>query len=81
MASITVRNIEDNLKTRLRVRAASNHRSMEEEARHILRSALAEEQTGNLADLASEIFGSEHGVELEPHPRVKPRKAPDFSAP
>jgi len=80
MASITVRNIEDSLKVRLRVRAASNGRSMEEEARHILRDALAEEQPGNLADLASEIFGPEHGFELERHPRVRPRRPPDFGA-
>ncbi len=33
MASITVRNLEDGLKHRLRIRAAENGRSMEEEAR------------------------------------------------
>ena len=31
MASITVRNLEDGLKHRLRIRAAENGRSMEEE--------------------------------------------------
>ena len=38
MASITVRNLEDGLKHRLRIRAAENGRSMEEEARDILRN-------------------------------------------
>ena len=37
MASITIRDIDERLKTRLRVRAAHNGRSMEEEARDILR--------------------------------------------
>lgn len=41
MASITIRNLDDDLKARLRVRAAAQGRSMEEEAREILRSALA----------------------------------------
>ena len=40
MASITIRNLDDNVKTRLRVRAADNGRSMEEEARLILRDAV-----------------------------------------
>ena len=39
MASITIRNLDDNVKTRLRVRAAEHHRSMEEEVRIILRDA------------------------------------------
>ena len=43
MASITVRKIEDELKQRLRVRAAEHGHSMEEEARSILRSALGED--------------------------------------
>ncbi len=43
MASITVRNLDDGLKRRLRVRAAENGRSMEQEARDILRAALDED--------------------------------------
>ena len=43
MASITVRNLDDDLKRRLRIRAAENGRSMEQEAREILWSALAVE--------------------------------------
>ncbi len=39
MASITIRNLEDDLKRRLRLRAAEHGRSMEEEAREILRQA------------------------------------------
>ena len=39
MASITIRNLDDDIKQRLRVRAAEHGRSMEEEAREILREA------------------------------------------
>jgi len=50
MASITIRNLEDDIKQRLRVRAALHGRSMEEEARDILRRVLAEaEPPRNLA--------------------------------
>lgn len=44
MASITIRNLEEDLRSRLRVCAARHGRSMEEEARHILRSALAQKK-------------------------------------
>ena len=40
MASITIRNLEDDIKQRLRVRAAEHGRSMEEEARDILRRVM-----------------------------------------
>ena len=39
MASITIRQLDEELKRRLRLRAARNGRSMEDEARTILRSA------------------------------------------
>ena len=50
MASITIRNLDDDVKTLLRVRAARNGRSMEEEVRLILREAV-DRKTGpeNLA--------------------------------
>jgi phosphopantothenoylcysteine decarboxylase / phosphopantothenate---cysteine ligase len=41
MASITIRQLDDDLKKRLRLRAARNSRSMEDEARTILRAAAA----------------------------------------
>lgn len=43
MASITIRNLDDQVKQRLRVRAALNGRSMEEEARDILRQVVSED--------------------------------------
>ncbi len=51
MASLTICNLDDPLKTRLRVRAATHGWSMEQEARTILRAALNAEppRPGNLA--------------------------------
>ena len=44
MATLTIRNLEDSIKKALRIRAAVNDRSMEEEARIILRTALKYKQ-------------------------------------
>ncbi|MFN4102179.1 MAG: FitA-like ribbon-helix-helix domain-containing protein, partial [Pararhodobacter sp.] len=40
MASITIRKLDDRVKEALRLRAARNGRSMEEEARELLEAAL-----------------------------------------
>ena len=80
MASITVRNLEDGLKRRLRIRAAENGRSMEEEARDILRTALYHQPPAQ-EDLASAIrarFAPLGGVELDIPPRSPMRKPPRF---
>ena len=80
MASITVRNLDDDVKTRLRVRAASNGRSMEEEVRVILREAVSQEaELDNLASFIRECFAPFGGVELELPPRKPMRDPPDFS--
>lgn len=42
MPTLTIRDLDDALKLKLRLRAASQNRSMEEEARQILRAALVE---------------------------------------
>jgi plasmid stability protein len=80
MASLTIRNLDDALKTRLRIRAAERGRSMEEEARHILRRTLfgEEEPATNLAVLAQELFGPEHGVDLDLPERGPARGIPSF---
>ena len=66
MASIIIRNLDEQTKTRLRVRAAHGKRSMEDEARHILRAALAEEAgvRQNLARSIQSRFQALGGVEL-----------------
>ena len=53
MASITIRNLDDDIKQRLRVRAAEHGRSMEEEARDILRRVMSE--SASPRDLAAAI--------------------------
>lgn len=81
MTSITIRNLDDVLKRRLRVRAAEHNRSMEEEARDILRCALSQEPEpgDNLADGIRRIIEPLGGVELPPFPRGPLREPPDFS--
>ena len=79
MASITIRNLDDDVKTRLRVRAAENGRSMEEEARVILRDAVGRKPgSQNLASLIRARFGPLGGVELELPPREPAREPPRF---
>jgi len=80
MASLTIRNLEDPLKARLRVRAAVNGRSMEEEARTILRAALdrAPPRSENLAEAIRACFKRSGGADLEPLPREPIREPPTF---
>ncbi len=80
MASITVRKLDDEVKTRLRLRAAANGRSMEEEARTILRSAVQQEDppAQGLGTMIHELFKPFGGVELELPPREPMRDPPTF---
>ena len=80
MPSITVRNLDEDLKRRLRIRAAENGRSMEHEAREILRAALVEEQgpAKGLGTAIHERFKAFGGVELELPPRGPMREPPKF---
>jgi antitoxin FitA len=80
MASITIRSIEDALKSRLRIQAAFHGRSMEDEARGILRSALNREpaRPGNLAASIRARFSRFGGVELPVVPREPMREPPSF---
>ena len=77
MASITIRKLDEQTKARLRVRAAHHQRSMEDEARNILRAALAQETAtpGNLAEAIRRRFEPLGGVEL-PLPVREPMRAP-----
>ncbi len=79
MASITIRNLDEDVKTRLRIRAAENGRSMEEEARVILRDAVGSNPgSQNLASLIRARFGPMGGVDLELPPRELAREPPRF---
>ncbi len=71
MASITIRKLEEATKRKLKVRAAIHGRSMEQEAREILNSALKiiPEKRVNLAEAIRRRFEPIGGVTLEPFPR------------
>ena len=81
MASITIRNLDDGLKTRLRVRAAEHHRSMEEEVRIILRDTVDGGRAAprDLAKFTRECFEPLGGVDLELPLRGPMPEPPDFS--
>lgn len=82
MASITIRNVEDELKRRLKVRAAVHRRSMEAEARDILQDALGllppAVAPGNLYEAIRAIVEPLGGIELESFPREPVRQPPRF---
>lgn len=78
VASITIRNLDEQTKARLRVRAAHRNRSMEEEARNILRAALADDAVTprNLAEAIRRRFRPIGGVKLRLAPREPMREPP-----
>jgi antitoxin FitA len=76
MAILTIRNVEAAVKERLRVRAARHGRSMEAEARSILREAVASERDETEPNLAEAIrrrfapLGGADDIELPPREDV-----------
>ena len=76
MTTLTIRNLDEHTKTQLRIQAARHGRSMEEEARTILRSALeARQPVAGGTGLGSRIhahFARLGGVELELPERSAP---------
>ena len=63
MASLSIRKLEEETLSRLRIRAAKHGVSMEEEVRRILNNAVS--APDHPGDLAIRIFGPEHGVDLQ----------------
>lgn len=80
MATLTIRDLDPSVKSKLRIRAAQHGRSMEEEARNILRTALAEIPTEpeNLYEAIRRVVEPLGGFELELPPRDKMREPPTF---
>lgn len=79
MASITIRNLDDRLKRRLRIRAAEHGRSMEEEAREILRNVVGgDAHPANLAVAIRARVAEFGGDDLEIAPRQSMRDAPEL---
>ena len=80
MASITIRNLDDDMKRRLRVRAAKNGRSMEAEAREILLVALASPGAPvNLGQSIHARFAALGGVEVDRQERGPGRNQPGMA--
>jgi plasmid stability protein len=79
MGSITIRNLDDDVKRRLRVRAAEHGRSMEEEAREILRQVVT--RPTPLRDLGQSIharFTEVGGIDLPQPKRSEMRPTPNL---
>jgi plasmid stability protein len=76
VASLSVRKLDNETLSRLRIRAAKHGVSMEEEARRILKEAVT--APDSLGNLALQIFGSKHGVDLPP-PERTPHEPMDLS--
>lgn len=79
MVSITIRNLDDDIKRRLRVRAAEHGRSMEEEAREILRDVVGDTRPPlNLAHSLRARVAKTGGVDLDIPARDAMRDPPSF---
>lgn len=81
MAALSIRDLDDEVKQRLRTRAARHGRSMEAEVRAILEEAVSEpEESGDLFTTLMDRFGDLGGVELELPARSTPARAADLAS-
>jgi antitoxin FitA len=84
MATLVIRNVEDAVHLRLKELAASHGRSMEEEARSILRQSLATaplDKPVGFGEAMRALFEPLGGLDLPEIPREPSREPPDFSGP
>ena len=80
MAAVSIRNLDDTVRERLRVRAAAHGRSMEAEMRAILVEAVREpSDDGDLLEALAARFGELGGVDLDLPPRSAAPRAVDFT--
>ncbi|MFA7241504.1 MAG: plasmid stabilization protein [Sulfuricellaceae bacterium] len=80
MASLTIRNFDDQVKTLLRLQAAHHGCSMEQEARDILRRAVQVQRTGvGFAQKIHQRFAGLNADEL-PIPERRMARLPDMPA-
>ena len=83
MATLTIRGLDEAVKKRLRLRAAAHGRSMEAEARELLKTGLSARDGGGRELLASirAIVEPLGGIDLPAYPRGtgRRREAPAFS--
>ena len=79
MSTLTIRNIDTEIKDKLRLLAATNGRSMEEEVRTILRSVLSQPAAATgLGSRLNARFAAIGGVDLPGSERTEPARAADF---
>lgn len=78
MAAVSIRNLDDDVKERLRIQAARHGRSMESEIRVILEDAVRDpRQSVGLMQTLVDRFGELGGVELDLPARSTPPRAAD----
>lgn len=78
MATLTLRGVPDEVKEKLRVRAARNGRSMEAEARAIIEAAVTKPPTYGLGTEIHQMFAGIGGVELDLPPRTDQARWVEF---
>jgi antitoxin FitA len=81
MATLTIRNLDNQTKQKLRQLAAARGHSMEEEVRRILNRAVQQAEEKGLGTRIIEEFAAIGGVELELPTRSPARPAPNFEDP
>lgn len=81
MATLTIRDLDDDVKARLRIRAAENGRSMEAEARVLLAAALSSRRpVRGLGSYIRDQFAEIGGIEFEVPPRNDPARAVEIDS-
>ena len=81
MADLSIRGLDDEVRERIRSRAAQNGRSMEAEIRAILTEAVRErEASETLLTALRHRFGELGGVELEIPPRRDSARTVNFGS-
>ena len=84
MGSVTVRNVEDDVKKRLRMKAARHGVSMEEHLRRLIHKDAYEDDAsganrpGNFYDAIRALVDEHGGFDLELPPRGPMREPPRF---
>ena len=84
MPSVLIRNVDETLHKRLKASAATHRRSLEEEARELLRACVARQDASrdeNVADIVERLFGDEKdNFDLDIPARGRtPKLPPPFS--
>jgi len=84
VATLVIRNVENELHARLKAQATAHRRSMEEEARVLLRQGLAAapvDQPHRFVQAMRALFEPLGGLEVPAVTREPPREPPDLSGP